>query len=173
MDFQPLLQNDLVVVKPLERTDFNGLFAVANNPAVWHQLPPRAKNRFKMQEFKKYFNDLLQTGTAFCILDAKTNKPIGTTKYYIHKNLLYMGGTFLGQKYWGGKYNRAFRSLLIEHAFEHYTEIHIHITADNKRNRRATSKLGFTEAFSEVFDNGYTYVTYKCTKGHWYSVETN
>lgn len=168
MDFQPTLKNDLVTVRPLKRTDFNELFLQANDPVVWQYLPPRAQNRFKMTEYREYFNNLLNTGTAFCILDSVLNTPIGNTKYYIHNNLLYMGGTFLGKSYWGGKYNYAFRSLLIEYAFEYYDDIHIHITENNFRNRRATEKLGFKESFSEVFNN-FNYITYKCTKNEWYN----
>lgn len=167
MYFQPTLKNELVIVKPLQSLDFDDLYIHANDNDIWKQLPPKAQNRHQKEYFKSFFEDLIKTNTAFCIIDTQTNKPIGTTKYYIHNNLLYMGGTFIGKKYWGGKYNYAFRSLLIEHAFEYYDEIHIHISEDNIRNRRATEKLGFTEEFKETFKNGYTYITYKCKKEHW------
>lgn len=169
MELQPTLKNDLVVVRPLQLNDFSDLYLQANNKEIWAQLPPRAQNRYKQPDFADFFNNLMKTNTAFCILDAKTQCPIGTTKYYIHNNLLYMGGTFIGRKYWGGKYNYAFRSLLIDYAFDYYDKIHIHISENNIRNRQATLKLGFTEEFKEIFKNGYTYITYRCKKDKWYN----
>ena len=170
MDFQPLLQDEIVQVRPLEKIDFQGLFTHANDPTVWDQLPRRARQRHTLRGFEQFFNNLLATGTAFCIVDRHTNLPIGTTKYYLHKKLLYMGGTFLGKQYWGGQYNLAFRSLLINHAFKYCNVIHIHISENNLRNRRATKKLGFHEAFTENLDRGDeqgTFVTYRCYKGNW------
>ena len=81
-----------------------------------------------------------------------------------------MGSTFLGRSYWGGKYNHSFRFLLIEHAFKYYNNVYIHMTHDNKRNQRATEKLGFTHVFDETlkFTNpiqllGYrTYLVFNC-----------
>lgn len=154
-------------MRPLDPLDFDELYLAAKDSEIWNQLPPRAQNRYKQTDFSKFFEDLIQTHAAFCILDIQTQLPIGTTKYYVHCDRLYMGGTFLKKDYWGGKYNYAFRSLLIEYAFQYYDEIHIHITENNVRNRRATEKLGFHQSFSEVFDNGYTYITYKCTRNQW------
>lgn len=165
MDFQPTLQTDRVMVRPLQKDDYTPLFLVAQDKELWAQMP--SKGMWKEEKFKIFFNDLLDTKTAFCILDTKNNQPIGTTKYYIHNDLLYMGSTFLSRDYWGGEYNKAFRNLLIEHAFKTFDVIHIHMTVDNKRNQKATRKLGFHYAFIEDIKLGATtrpYMTFRLYK---------
>lgn len=152
MDFQPSLQNEIVQVRPLEKTDFQELYKHANDPTVWEQSPDGAKNRYTIEGFENFFNKMLGTGTAFCIVDRKTNLPIGITKYYMHKKVLFIGGSFLGKQYWGGQYNFAFNKLMIDHAFEHFDVIHYSIPENNLRSRRAYIKIGFHEAGSEEFN---------------------
>ena len=167
MDFQPTLKNDLVTVRPLVQDDYWPLYNVAKDPLIWEGMP--AKNRHELGPFTRYFNQLLEMGRSFCILDSISNTQIGTTRYYTLEDRLFMGGTFLGRQYWGGVYNRSFRFQLIEHAFEHYDSIYIHMTPDNKRNQRATEKLGFTYVGDETlklyeYGKTRTFMTYRLDK---------
>jgi len=166
MNFQPTLKNNLVEVRPLRQEDYESLFKAASDPEIWAGMP--AKNRHQREPFTKFFNYLLGTGKSFCIVDAKINKPIGTTRYYLTEDRLCMGSTFLEREYWGGEYNNSFRNLLIEHAFQYYDAIYIHITKDNTRNQRATEKLGFHYAFDETLTLGAgkerTFMTYRMYK---------
>ena len=167
MNFQPTLKNDLVTVRPLVQDDYWPLYAVAKDPLIWEGMP--AKNRYELKPFTRFFNHLLSTGKSFCILENNNNTQIGTTRYYTVQDRLYMGSTFLGRQYWGGTYNHSFRFLLIDHAFKYYDNVHIHMTHDNKRNQRATEKLGFTHVYDETLklhEHGKerTFMTYRMTK---------
>ena len=66
-----------------------------------------------------------------------------------------MGSTFLIRECWGGNYNWKFRYMLIDYAFDYYDKVHIHMTHDNKRNIRATEKLGFTHVYDEEVFLGF------------------
>ena len=145
LNLLPILSSSLVNIRPLVSEDFDGLYDAAKDPDIWAGMP--AKNRWQPEVFKKWFDYLINTD-ALAILDGK--KIICTTKYYyMSDNRLFMGSTFLAREYWGGKYNREFRYMLINHAFEHVDKIHIHISPDNPRNQRATEKLGFTHEYNE------------------------
>jgi len=44
MNLQPVLENDLVKLAPLQESDFEALYRVASDPLVWEQHPN--KNRY-------------------------------------------------------------------------------------------------------------------------------
>ena len=104
-DLQPNnLANDLVKLEPLKVTDFERLYTVASDALIWEQHP--AKDRYQRKVFQEFFDEGLKSGGAFIILDAKTQEPIGSSRFYDYdqeKKSVAVGYTFLGRKYWGGR----------------------------------------------------------------------
>lgn len=49
---QPTLENQNVILQPLQESDFERLYEVASDPLVWEQHPN--KNRFEREAFKNY-----------------------------------------------------------------------------------------------------------------------
>ena len=37
INWQPLLENDLLILRPLKAEDFDALFKVASDPLIWEQ----------------------------------------------------------------------------------------------------------------------------------------
>lgn len=143
MNLQPTLSNDLVLVRPLQIEDFEALYNVAKDPLIWklHQNP----DRWEITEFKKFFQGALDSQGAFVIVDRETNKVIGSSRYHIPENTtkaIEIGWTFVSRAYWGGVYNKAFKALLIAHAFQYVDYILFHIDQNNIRSQKATIKLG-------------------------------
>lgn len=141
---QPILENDVVRLCPLRALDFEALYAVAADPLVWEQHPN--PTRYQRAVFETFFAGALESGGAFLILDALTDAPIGSSRYYDHDpaaQSVLIGYSFLARSHWGGATNRAVKTLLLDYAFAHGIEdVFFHVGAGNRRSQRAMEKLG-------------------------------
>ncbi len=137
------LEDDLIVIKPLDKLDFEVLFSVASDPLIWNQHPNN--DRYKKEVFVLFFEDAISCHTAFKIIDKKTGLIIGSTRYYnfsAEENQIAIGYTFLARKYWGGKYNYHMKKLLVNYALNYVNQIVFHISSTNFRSQYAIEKLG-------------------------------
>jgi RimJ/RimL family protein N-acetyltransferase len=137
------LANKYVKLLPLSNTDFERLYAVASDPLLWEQHP--AKDRYKREVFRKFFDEGIESKGAFIILDAETNEPIGTSRFYDYdekRKSIAVGYTFLARKYWGGNYNKASKELMLNYIFNFVETVIFHIGKDNIRSQIATGKFG-------------------------------
>jgi len=142
-ELQPLLNNDLIDLQPLQESDFEKLYIVASDPLIWEQHPN--KDRYKREVFEIYFKGAIESGGAFLIYDAKNMKPIGSTRFYEWnkaKRTLAIGYTFLSREYWGTTHNRALKTLMLDHALKFADKVIFHIGANNIRSQKAITKLG-------------------------------
>ena len=142
-ELQPHLVGDLVEVRPLKAEDWEPLFAVASDPLIWEQHP--ARDRYQERVFREFFREALETGSAFVVIDRKTNKIIGSSRYFgfdPSRSEIEIGWTFLARSYWGGEYNRELKSLMLDHAFRFVESVVFLIGATNVRSRRAIEKIG-------------------------------
>ena len=56
-DPQPILESELLGLRPLRPEDFHDLYAVASDPLIWEQHP--IKDRYKEEVFKGFFREVL------------------------------------------------------------------------------------------------------------------
>jgi RimJ/RimL family protein N-acetyltransferase len=143
VNLQPTLENDLVLLRPLRIEDFQNLYQVAKDPKIWelHQNP----DRWEPKVFKEFFKGAMDSQGAFVIIDKATNTIIGSSRFKRPDNsdeAIEIGWTFLSRAYWGGKYNRSFKALMIEYAFKHFEYILFQVDRHNYRSQRAVEKLG-------------------------------
>ncbi len=142
-DLQPTLQNDLVRIEPLQKSDFERLFAVAADPLIWAQHPN--PNRWQRPDFSKYFEGAVASGGAFLVFDAATEELIGSSRFYdfdAEKSLVLIGYTFLKRSHWGGRHNPALKKLMLGHAFRFVERVHFHVGSENVRSQTAMARLG-------------------------------
>ena len=142
-DLQPHLKGELIELRPLTPEDWNDLFAVASDPLIWVQHPER--DRYKEEVFKIFFREALESGGAFVIIDTKGRRIIGSTRFYGYdpqKSEIEIGWTFLARKYWGGRYNREMKQLMLAHAFQFVENVVFYVGENNVRSRKATEKIG-------------------------------
>ena len=142
-ELQPRLAGDLLEVRPLRPDDWESLFAVASDPLIWEQHP--ARDRYKEEVFKEFFREALESGGAFVVIDRKTQKIIGSSRYFGFdpgKREIEIGWTFLARSHWGGKYNGELKRLMLDHAFKFVESVVFLIGPTNVRSQRAVEKIG-------------------------------
>lgn len=137
------LEDDLILITPLESSDFDRLFAVASDPLIWELHP--IKDRYKKEIFREYFDTALTSNSSFLVFTKATNELIGSTRFYdlqLEFSKVAIGYTFLARKYWGGEYNKAMKKLLLDHAFTFVNTVVFHIGVTNFRSQKAILKIG-------------------------------
>jgi len=139
-DLQPNLKGELIELRPLMPADWDDLFAVASDSFIWEQHPE--SDRYKEDVFKIFFSDALESGGAFVIVDKQI---IGSTRFFGYdpeKSEVEIGWTFLARKYWGGRYNRELKQLMLDHAFKFVENVIFYVGENNIRSQKATEKIG-------------------------------
>jgi RimJ/RimL family protein N-acetyltransferase len=145
MNLQPTLQNELVTAVPLQKIDFEALFAAASDPKIWEQHPN--KNRYRLPDFTNYFDGAIESGGAFLIKDTATNTVIGSTRYsdYLEENnikKISIGYTFFTTNCWGKGFNHSLKRLMLDHIFQYVDQVLFYIGANNKRSQISIERLG-------------------------------
>jgi len=142
-DLQPYLKGELIELRPLEREDWDELFAVASDSLIWEQHPE--SDRYKKEAFAIFFKEALESGGAFVVIDRSHQQIIGSTRFYGYdpqKSEIEIGWTFLARKYWGGRYNREMKELLLAHAFRFVETVVFLVGENNFRSQKAMEKVG-------------------------------
>ena len=142
MELQPILENELVRIRPLDHSDLETLYDVAKDPLIWEQHPCK---RYLRTEFEKFFAESIESKGALVIFDKKTGKAIGSSRFKKADGFsggVEIGWTFLDRKYWGGTYNKSIKGLMIAHAFNYVSNIIFHVDKNNFRSQRAVGKIG-------------------------------
>ena len=138
-DLQANLKGELVELRPITPDDWDELFAVASDPLIWEQHPE--SDRYKEDVFRVYFQGALQCGGAFVIIDKKSGRIVGSTRFFGYsseKSEIEIGWTFLARNYWGGRYNREIKDLMLDHAFQFVENVIFLIGENNIRSQKAT-----------------------------------
>jgi RimJ/RimL family protein N-acetyltransferase len=143
LDIQPLLQNDRVILYPLQENDFEALYASASDPKIWEQHPN--KDRWKKEVFQNFFNGAIQSKGAFKVVDKATGEVIGSTRFYEYnqnESSIFIGYTFYTVSSWGKGINPAVKTMMLNYVFQFVSKVRFHIGADNIRSQIAISRLG-------------------------------
>lgn len=90
------LENDKVVLRIIEPTDFDTLYQVAKDPLIWEQHPN--KDRWKEEVFQGFFEGALESKAAYLILIRKVEPALGapgTMDLMRRKNLFLLDIRFM------------------------------------------------------------------------------
>ena len=142
-DLQPTLAGELLQLRPLRPDDFEELFAAASDPLIWEQHPE--SDRHKREVFQTYFRSGLESGGALAIIERASGRIIGSSRYNGLDPVaseIEIGWTFMERKFWGGRYNRELKKLMVDHAFQFVDRILFIAGEENQRSRRALEKIG-------------------------------
>jgi N-acetyltransferase len=141
---QPELADELVVLSPMQRSDWDAIFAVASDPEIWAIHPSR--NRWREPVFREYFEEAMASRGAMIVRDAATGDVIGGSRYDTSNadaGEIEIGWSFLARSHWGGSYNRSVKRLMLANAFAAgYKRAIFLVGAENLRSRRAMEKIG-------------------------------
>ncbi|WP_375605298.1 GNAT family N-acetyltransferase [Flavobacterium davisii] len=156
MNLQPQLENENILLVPLEEEDLGALYHVASDPLIWEQHPK--KDRYQIDSFKIFFEEAIDSKGAFKIIDKKQNIIIGSSRYYdldLEDKSILIGYTFLSRDYWGSLYNSQIKKLMLDYAFEYLDKVYFTVGALNIRSQKAIEKIGGikNKEFSVFYDN--------------------
>jgi RimJ/RimL family protein N-acetyltransferase len=141
--FQPTLQNERIIIQPLQKSDFERLYSVGADPLVWEQHPN--KNRYQREVFQNYFDGAMQSNGALLVIDKLTGEVAGCSRFYDYsekESSVFIGYTFFGRKFWGKQYNPASKQLMMDYAFQFVNTVLFHIGASNIRSQIAIERVG-------------------------------
>ncbi len=147
-DRQPTLTDGSLVLRPLIDSDLPALRAAASDPFIWAGHP--ATDRFKPGVFDALFTQLIAFQGALIVL--RDGAVIGSSTYYTgstQPGTIAIGYTFLVRSEWGGATNFAMKTLMLEHAFNSFDSVWLHIGPTNIRSQKATQKIGGVYRFTE------------------------
>ena len=163
-DLQPVLRGELLWLRPLRPDDWEALYAVASDPLIWEQHP--AADRHKEDVFRGFFQQALGSGGAFAILDAQTDRIIGSSRFHGYdeaKGEIEIGWTFLARACWGGVHNGELKRLMLRHAFRYVTRVIFLVGPGNRRSQRALEKIGAVRAGARINERGEESLVYAIT----------
>ncbi|MFD1770748.1 GNAT family N-acetyltransferase [Sphingobacterium suaedae] len=142
MEFS-VLSNEMLSLHPLRPDDYDALFQVASDQAIWAQHPDF--NRYQPEGFTLYFTKLLQTDMPYLVIDEADQSIIGATSFYQfdkERKRVAIGFTFLATAYWGGGFNRSLKTLMIDYALQFVDTVVFHVREKNFRSQAALAKIG-------------------------------
>jgi len=163
-DLQPILEGELLRLRPLQPEDWDALFAVASDPLIWEQHPNT--DRYKEDVFRNFFREALASGGALVVIDAKDGRVIGSSRFHGYnqdKSEIEIGWTFLARSSWGGIYNKELKRLMLGHAFKFVRSVIFLIGPQNFRSQKAVEKIGAIRAGSRLEGDGRESFVFRIT----------
>ncbi len=175
MDFelQPVLKGDLLELRPVQSQDFEELYAVASDLLIWEQHPNF--DRYQKEVFKIFFQGAIDSKGALVAKDKVTGKIIGSSRYHGFdplKKEVEIGWTFLGRQFWGGKYNREMKRLMLNHAFQFVESVVFIIGERNFRSQKAVQKIGAVFIGPRLDEERINRVAFQITLARWLALKT-
>ena len=163
-DLQPVLEGELLSLRPLRPEDLHDLYAVASDPLIWEQHP--ANDRYKEDVFKEFFREALESGGALIAIDSKDGRVIGSSRFHGYdreKSEIEIGWTFLARSHWGGVYNGEMKRLMLGHAFRFVESVVFLVGPHNARSQKALEKIGGVRAGTRLDGKGRESLVYRIT----------
>ena len=163
-DLQPVLEGELVELRPLRAEDFDDLYGVAADPLIWEQHPVR--NRYEEETFRAFFQEAMASGGALIARDLTTQRVIGSSRFHGYDEercAVEIGWTFFARSHWGGRYNGEMKRLMLEHAFRFVSRVVFRVGVQNVRSQRAMEKIGGVRTGTRVDADGRESYVYEIT----------
>ncbi len=146
---KPTLQNEKVILRPLELSDEEELWTIAQEKELWVY---GLKDLSEPGELRKYIESAIQSRTEgnaiiWVIVDAKTNTIAGCTRLAEiswKDERGQIGWTWIGKAFQGSGLNRAMKYEILKYGFETLGLNRIELKGDerNLQSRRAMEKIG-------------------------------
>ena len=164
-DLQPVLEGNLVRLRPLRPDDFDDLYAVASDPLIWEQHPDN--QRWREDRFRVFFRESIESGGALVAIDPRTGRTIGSSRYFGHdpeRSEIEIGWTFLARDYWGGPTNGEMKRLMLRHAFRFVEHVVFLVDPVNRRSQLAMERIGGVRTGTRIDYKGQEKIVYEITR---------
>ena len=136
-----ILEDEMVLLRPLQATDVENLLDISiNEPETWEYSLVRANGKENLENYIQLALKAKESKTEFpfIILDKKTGKYAGSTRFYdinIGFKTLQLGYTWYGKDFRGTGLNKHCKYLLLQFAFETLGMERVEFRADNNNQR--------------------------------------
>ena len=136
-----ILEDDVVLLRPLKEEDFIHLLPIAlNEPETWKYSLLSAAGENGLKEYIKIALEGKASGKEypFIVYDKKTNQYAGSTRFYdinVPYKTLQLGYTWYAKKFRGTGLNKHCKFLLLTFAFEKIGMERVEFRADNNNER--------------------------------------
>ena len=74
-DLQPTLVGPRITIRPVKADDWDGMYLAGQDPEIWAVHP--APDRYLEASFRQYFDDGVESGSAFSFVDSESGTKIG------------------------------------------------------------------------------------------------
>jgi N-acetyltransferase len=147
-----ILENDAVLLRPLEHSDFENLLEFSlNEPEIWTYSFVHAAGE---DSLRRYIDLAIEgrknkTQYPFIVYDKIKKKYAGCTRYHqidFPNESLHIGYTWYGKEFQGTGLNKNCKLLLLSFAFEKMEIVRVEFRADNKNEKSiaAMKSIGCT-----------------------------
>lgn len=136
-----ILEDDVVLLRPLKEEDFIHLLPIAlNEPETWKYSLVSAAGENGLKEYIKIALEGKDSGKEypFIVYDKKTNQYAGSTRFYdinVPYKTLQLGYTWYAKKFRGTGLNKHCKFLLLTFAFQKIGMERVEFRADNNNQR--------------------------------------
>ena len=147
-----ILENASVLLRPMEKNDFNELSGIAYDYDIWRFTVSRCMNN---EELNDYINAALkdklkEVRYPLVIVSKKNNRIAGSTSFGNISNKdkrLEIGWSWLGREYRGTGLNKHCKFLMLTYTFENLAFERVEFKTDviNGQSRKALKKIGAVE----------------------------
>lgn len=143
-----ILENEIVLLRPLVRQDFPLLQALTTDPAMWIYFTQDLSIPVEFEEWAEpHFNE---ERLQFTVIEKSSGKPVGSTafgNYSARDRRVEIGWTWLGKDFWGTGINQAMKKVMLDYCFGTWKLKRVEIKTDvlNLPARGALNKLGAVE----------------------------
>ena len=142
-DFQPTLTGTHLTLRPVQLSDWEGLFRAASDPKIW--AGHTQTDRYKEEIFRGFFDSAIASQSALVVIDRATNELIGSSRYHGYDQAnseVEIGWSFLAHKYWGRGFNAEMKRIMLEHAFQFVDTVVFWVAVENEISAKAMRKIG-------------------------------
>lgn len=148
-----ILENDIVLLRPLKKEDFSLLkdFSL-KEPELWKYslIPADGLENLKNYIDKALKDKELNISYPFIVLDKRSNQIAGSTRFYDYQkehSTVQIGFTWYGKVFQGTGLNKNCKFLMLQYAFEKMDLERVEFRADanNARSIAAMKSIGCVE----------------------------
>lgn len=143
------LENEIVLLKPLDKQDVAGILTAGSYPEIWTYLSTKIENEKDVHNFvdKALHEKMLNKEFPFVIVDKKTGGIIGSTRFMdidVQHQSLEIGFTWLTPAYWRTTVNTNCKYLLLSYCFKVLGLQRVQIKTDHApiRSQKAIERIG-------------------------------
>jgi N-acetyltransferase len=148
-----ILENDIVLLRPLAKTDYEYLLPFAiNEPDTWKFSLVSASGADGMKNYIDTAIAQREHGIeyAFIVFDKRTGEYAGSTRFYdiqLQNQMMQLGYTWYGSKFQGTGLNKNCKMLMLQFAFDTLgmERIEFRASNENERSKAAMRSIGCVE----------------------------